>query len=134
MYSTLNIFIIFFAFVLLLGKPLLLRITLPLNNLLLVGNRNVHCHQACIKSTICSVNCMERFLKKLWDLMISYLKSSKKHAFDIPFFTFKLYNNIVVASSLLLDIPSSKRRVVEPYFRLWHKVSLISTSSPSSFC
>ena len=80
-------------------------------------------------STICSVNCMRRFLKKLGDLMVSYLKSSEKHAFDIPCFTFKLYSNIVVPSSVLLDV--SKRGVVEEYFRILKKVLAISTSSPS---
>ena len=77
---------------------------------------------------------MKKILKKLEDLMISYFKSYEKHVFDIPSFTFKLYSNIVVPSSVLLDVPSSKKGVVEVDFKHWNKVSPISTSFPSSFC
>lgn len=94
MYSTTNLFHILFASMQLSGKPLLLENNLSLNNMYLAGDKNVHCQQAWIKSTICTVNCMKRFLKKSGDLMISYLKIFKKHAFDIPWFTFKLYSNI----------------------------------------
>jgi hypothetical protein len=72
------------------------------------------------------------FLKKLGDLMVSYLKSVEKHVYDIPYISFKLYNNIVVPSWVDLD-PCPKRGVMEAYFRLLKKVSTISTSSPSSF-
>lgn len=98
-----KLFNIFLASAQLLGKPLLLESTLSLNNLQLVGNINVHCCQSCIK-----LNYMKTFVKKLGYLMISYLKSSEKHAFGIPCFTFKLYSNIIVPISVLLDIPSSK--------------------------
>lgn len=81
----------------------------------------------------CSVNFMKRFLKTLGDLMNIYLKSSEKHVFDMPCFAFKLHNNIIVPSWVLLDVPSSKREVVESYFKLWNKVSSISASSPRSF-
>ena len=134
MYSTPNLFSILFTSAQLLGKPLLLGSTLSLNNLQLVRNRNVHCHKAFIKSTICSVHYVRRFLKKIGDLMVNYLKSYEKQTFDIPYFTFNLYSNIVVPSSVLLDVPSSKRGVVEEDFRLWNKVSSISTSSLSWFC
>ena len=30
--------------------------------------------------------------------MVSYLKSAKKHTFDIPYITFKLYSNIFYSS------------------------------------
>ena len=68
---------------------------------------------------------MKRFLKKLGDLMISYLQSSEKHTFGIPCFTFKLYSYIVVPSSVLLDDPCPKRGVVEADFKLSKKVSAI---------
>jgi hypothetical protein len=65
--------------------------------------------------------------------MVSYLKSLKKHASDIPYIVFKLYNNIVVPSSVYLDA-CSKSGVVEANFRLSKKVLMISASSPNSFC
>jgi hypothetical protein len=46
---------------------------------------------------------------KIRGLMVSYLKSVEKHAFDIPYIDFKLYSNIVVPSWVDLD-PLSKER------------------------
>ena len=66
--------------------------------------------------------------------MVNYLNIVEKHEFDKPNFAFKLYSNIVVPILVLLDVPSSKRGVVEADFKLWNKVSLISMSSASSFC
>ena len=63
MYSTPNIFNIFFASLQLPGKTLSLKRTLSLNNLQLVGNRNVQCHLMFIISTIFNVDCVTRFLK-----------------------------------------------------------------------
>ena len=50
---------------------------------------------------------------RIGDLMTTYLKSSEKHAFDRPCFTFKFYSSIIVSSLVLLDVPSLKRGVVE---------------------
>jgi hypothetical protein len=65
--------------------------------------------------------------------MVSYLKSVEKHMSDIPYIAFKLYSNIVVPSWVDLD-PCPKRGVVEVDFSILKKVSMISVSSPSSFC
>ena len=46
------------------------------------------------------------------------------HVFEIPYFTFKLYNNIVVPSWVALNGQCPKRRVVETYFRFSKKVSM----------
>ena len=56
--------------------------------------------------------------------MVNYLNSSKKHMFDIPNVSFKLYNDIIVPNLVHLD-PWSNIKVVEAYFRLSKKVSMI---------
>jgi endogenous inhibitor of DNA gyrase (YacG/DUF329 family) len=75
------------------------------------------------------------FLKNLGELMVSYLKSVEKHASDIPYIAFKLYNNIVVPSNWVdLEPYQPKRGVAEVNFRILKKVSMTSASPLSSFC
>ena len=57
--------------------------------------------------------------------MVHYLKSIKKHMFDMSFIAFKLYNNIVVPIWVDFDWPGPKRGVVEADFRLLKKVSMM---------
>ena len=64
--------------------------------------------------------------------MVTYLKSSKKHAFDKPNFAFKLYSKIVVPNWVDFELPlGPKRGAVEENLKLSKKVSVIGVSSPS---
>jgi hypothetical protein len=60
------------------------------------------------------------FLKNLGDLMVSYLKSSRKHTSDISYIDFKLYSNIVVPSwvDLVDSCTGPNIGVMEAYFRI----------------
>ena len=53
--------------------------------------------------------------------MVNYLSIVEKHAFDVPYIAFKLYNNVVWVD---LD-PCPNRGLVEAYFRLSKKASVI---------
>jgi hypothetical protein len=57
--------------------------------------------------------------------MVNYLNIVEKHVFDMPNFAFKLYNNIVVTIEVDFDRIGPKGGVVEAYFRLSKKVSVI---------
>ena len=58
--------------------------------------------------------------------MVTYLKISKKNAFNKPKFSFTLYSNIVVPNWVDFDRPpGQKRGVVEENLRLLKKVSVI---------
>ena len=74
---------------------------------------------------------MKIFLKTSGGLMVSYLKSVKKHVSDILYIDFKLYSNVVIPSWVDLDpFIRPKRGVVEADSRLSKKVSTTSTFIP----
>ena len=59
-----------------------------------------------IKFTICNVHCSVLIIFKIYIreyFMVTYLKSSEKHAFDKLKFYFKLYSNIVVPNWVDFD-------------------------------
>jgi hypothetical protein len=58
-------------------------------------------------------------------MMINYLNIFEKHVFYKPNFSFKLYSNIVVPSLVDFDQLGPKREVVEAYFIILNKVSVI---------
>ena len=50
-------------------------------------------------------------------MQVNYLNISEKHAFDMPNFAFKLYNNVIVPNWVDFDLPQGpKRGVVEVTF------------------
>ena len=58
-------------------------------------------------------------------MQVNYLSIAKKHAFDMPNFSFRLYNNIIIPNWVDFDLsPGPKRGVVEAYFIILNKVSM----------
>ena len=66
----------------------------------------------------------EKIPQNIRDLMANYLKSIKKHMFDMPYINFKLYSNIVDPSKVDFDRPCLEREVVEADLRILKKVSM----------